>query len=63
MKITVSNQLRAENPSPELEAWCRKNLVVDNPEYGKKLLHIVAVLHIEVVKAKGFEEIALRHAL
>lgn len=37
LKITVSNQLRAENPSPELEAWCRKNLVVDNPEYGKKL--------------------------
>lgn len=37
LKITVNNQLRVENPSPDLEAWCRKSLTVDNPEYAKKV--------------------------
>ena len=37
MKITVSNQLRIEKPTSELEAWCKRNLVLDNPEYAKKL--------------------------
>lgn len=36
MKITVANQLRVEKPHPNLEAWCKKNLVVDNPDYAKK---------------------------
>lgn len=37
MRITVGSQLRVEKPHPELESWCRKNLVVDNPEYTKKV--------------------------
>ena len=37
MKITVGNQLRVVKPSPDLEAWCKRNLVVDNPDYAKKL--------------------------
>lgn len=37
MRITVGNQLWVENPHPELEAWCKKNLIVDNPDYAKKV--------------------------
>ena len=37
MTITVNNQLRVERPSPALEDWCKKNLIVANPEYGKKV--------------------------
>lgn len=37
MNITVNNQLRVENPCEELEAWCKRNLIVDNPDYAKKL--------------------------
>lgn len=37
MRITVGNQLRVEQSSPALEEWCKKHLVVDNPDYAKKL--------------------------
>lgn len=37
MKITVSNQLFITKPTADVEAWCKRNLVVDNPEYAKKL--------------------------
>lgn len=36
MLIKVSNILTVENPTKEIMAWCRKNLVVPNPDYGKK---------------------------
>lgn len=37
MKIIVSNTLTVSNPSPELTAWCKKNLTIANPEYAKKM--------------------------
>lgn len=36
MNIKVSNTLTIENPTNEIKAWCRKNLTIANPEYGKK---------------------------
>lgn len=36
MRMVVSNRLRIEDPSPELIAWCKKNLVLANPDYTKK---------------------------
>lgn len=36
MRVTVSNQLRIDDPAPELLAWCKKNLVIANPDYTKK---------------------------
>ena len=36
MLITVSNNLQIEDVSPEFEEWCKKNLVLINPEYTKK---------------------------
>lgn len=37
MKVTISNEISIQDPSPELLAWIRKNLNIANPEYGKKL--------------------------
>lgn len=34
--MTVSNQLRIENPTADLLEWCKKNLVLANPDYTKK---------------------------
>lgn len=34
--MTVSNQLRIDNPTPALLYWCKKNLVLPNPDYTKK---------------------------
>lgn len=36
MRIRVSNTLTATEPSKELLMWCKKNLVLTNPEYAKK---------------------------
>lgn len=36
MRMTVSNQLRIENPTSDLLTWCKKNLVLANPDYTKK---------------------------
>lgn len=36
MNVTVSNVLTVENPTKELQAWCKKNLTLPNPEYAKK---------------------------
>ena len=37
MTITVSNRIRITEPSAEIMEWCKRNLVLDNPEYEKKL--------------------------
>lgn len=37
MRITVDNQLRVEQSTVALDAWCRKHLIVDNPDYAKKV--------------------------
>ena len=36
MLIEVSNTLSVDNPTKELMTWCKKNLVIANPEYAKK---------------------------
>lgn len=37
MQITVSNEIIITNPSPEIESFCKKNLILENPDYYKKL--------------------------
>lgn len=36
MRITIGKQIRVYKPEPELLAWCKKHLVLPNPEYTKK---------------------------
>lgn len=36
MRLIVSNQLKIVNPSQELIGWCKKNLVLKNPDYARK---------------------------
>ena len=36
MKITISNEIYIQDPSPELIHWARENLIIPNPEYNKK---------------------------
>ena len=36
MLLIVSNQLKIVNPSQELIGWCKKNLVLKNPDYARK---------------------------
>lgn len=36
MIITVSNTLAVENPTIEMLLWCKKHLVIPNPDYSKK---------------------------
>lgn len=36
MRVEVGNRIRIHSPSPELIAWCKKHLVITNPEYIKK---------------------------
>ena len=36
MKVTISNEIYIQDPSPELIHWTRKNLIIPNPEYSKK---------------------------
>ena len=35
MQIEICEKLKISDPTPELEQWCKKNLVVDNPDYYK----------------------------
>ena len=37
MIITVSNTLTIENPSAEMQMWCKKHLTIPNPDYAKKV--------------------------
>ena len=36
MIITVSNTLTIENPSAEMQMWCKKSLTIPNPDFQKK---------------------------
>lgn len=36
MRIAVSNTLTVTDPTKEMVIWCKKNLVIANPEYAKK---------------------------
>lgn len=37
MIVTVSNTLTVENPTAEMQMWCKKHLTIPNPDYQKKL--------------------------
>ena len=36
MTITVANTIRVSDPTPEVRQWCRRELILDNPDYEKK---------------------------
>lgn len=36
MKTRIGQRIWIENPTDEIKAWCKENLVVANPEYAKK---------------------------
>lgn len=33
MQAIISNEIRIENPTPEIISWCNRYLIYDNPEY------------------------------
>ena len=37
MEITVGRTVNISNPTPEIKAWCKKNLTIPNPDYIKKV--------------------------
>lgn len=37
MDITVGAKIKVSNPTPEVIRWCKGNLVIDNPDYHKKV--------------------------
>ena len=37
MQVTVSNNIKITNPSPEIITWCQNNLKLPNPDYAKKI--------------------------
>ena len=37
MTVTVGNNIRIKNPSPEIISWCQAHLKLNNPEYAKKV--------------------------
>ena len=37
MDVLISNNIRVDNPTPELSKWVQSNLVIRNPEYAKKM--------------------------
>ena len=37
MIVTVSNNIKITNPSPEILTWCQNNLKLPNPDYAKKV--------------------------
>ena len=37
MQVTISNNIEIHKPTPNLVEWCKTNLVIDNPDYAKKV--------------------------
>lgn len=37
MQVTISNKITIENPTDEIIKWCKQNLILDNPEYARKI--------------------------
>ena len=37
MQVTVSNNIKITDPSPEILAYCKDNLTLPNPDYAKKV--------------------------
>ena len=36
METMISNQIRIEDATPEIQVWVKENLRLPNPEYAKK---------------------------
>lgn len=37
MQVTVGNNIKITNPTPEVITWCQTNLKIANPDYAKKV--------------------------
>jgi superfamily II DNA or RNA helicase len=37
MHVTISNNIKIQNPTTEIIEWCKANLTIDNPDYAKKV--------------------------
>lgn len=37
MEVLISNNIRVNDPTPELRNWVKSNLIIRNPEYAKKM--------------------------
>ena len=37
MQVTISNNIKVQNPTTEIIEWCKTNLTIDNPDYAKKV--------------------------
>ena len=37
MQVTISNNIKIQNPTTEIIEWCKSNLKIDNPDYAKKV--------------------------
>lgn len=37
MNVTISNNIKIQNPTTEIIEWCKQNLKIDNPDYAKKI--------------------------
>lgn len=37
MIVTISNNIKIQNPTTEIIEWCKSNLKIDNPDYAKKV--------------------------
>ena len=37
MQVTISNNIKIQEPTQEIIEWCKTNLTIDNPEYAKKI--------------------------
>ena len=37
MQVSISNNIKIENPTLEIKEWCKTNLTIPNPDYAKKV--------------------------
>ena len=37
VQVTISNNIKIQNPTNEIIEWCKQNLIIDNPDYAKKV--------------------------
>ena len=37
VQVTISNNIKIQNPSAEIVEWCKTNLTLPNPDYAKKV--------------------------
>ena len=36
MQVTISNNIKIQDPTDDIIKWCKQNLIIDNPDYIKK---------------------------